>query len=165
MERKHLAGLIILISAVLFLALIVTLQGYFFTRAVLVLASSRGVYPTAEVGSIDNVQEWYQGIDKIRIDYAGPASFGGVSPHIWYVGWTVWAEKDGNGNPVRRALKNYRRGGGYWLHTKDGWIQYPEGAFPWLIGFSMKIYGLAGPGQSAPAVERPGRTVYEAENY
>jgi hypothetical protein len=156
----------ILIAAVLILATLVGVQGYYLTNSALVLASSRGIYPTAEAGSIDQIQEWFQGIEKIKIDYAGPAgpnSLNRFFSHVWYVGWTVWAEKDGKGNPIRRALKNYRRGGGFWIQTNEGWIQIPESAYPGFLGFWMRVYGLAGPGQVIPFTELPGVTVFEIE--
>jgi hypothetical protein len=161
--KKVAIGWSILIVVVILLSTLLLIQGFMFTKAAFVLASSGGIYPTAETGSIHQVQNGFQGIEKIKIDYAGPASFDGSQPHVWYVGWTVWAEKDEEGNPVRRALTNYRRGGGYWLHTKEGWVQMPEGAFPGFIGFWMRVYGFAGPGQRTPFAERPGATVFDVD--
>jgi hypothetical protein len=41
----------------------------------------------------------------------------------------------------------------FFLQTKEGWVHMPEGAFPGFIGFWMKVFGMAGPGQSEPSTD------------
>jgi hypothetical protein len=88
---------------------------------------------------------------KVEIIYAGTNSFDGSSPHVWYVIACVWGGKRADGSPVGSKRHDYDQPGHFFLHTKDGWVFVPEGAFPEFMGFWMKVYGLAGPGSSQPS--------------
>lgn len=40
----------------------------------------------------------------------------------------------------------YENAGNFYLNVREGWVMMPEGFFPELVGFWMKVLGLAGPG-------------------
>jgi hypothetical protein len=88
-----------------------------------------------------------------RVDmlYAGPNSFDGSQPHIWYVIAEVRADRRADGSAL--GPHGCDAPGSYFLHTKEGWIHVPEGAFPGFIGFWMSVFGQAGPGQSKPSTD------------
>jgi hypothetical protein len=55
------------------------------------------------------------------------------------------------GTPLR--YQTFERGGQFYLNIKEGWVMVPEGLFPQILGFWLKMFGLAGPGDpkhSAP---------------
>lgn len=120
MWKRIVGGFSVLIACGLYLALMLGAQGYLFTKIHLKLASARGVYSTAEQGAIDHVLKGYQGIEKYEIIYAGPNSFDGSDPHIWYVITRVWAERDSQGRPLGQDSKEYETPGGFWLNTAEG---------------------------------------------
>jgi hypothetical protein len=43
--------------------------------------------------------------------------------------------------------------GTYFLHTREGWVQVPEGAFPEWIGIWMDAFHLAGPVESTSSTD------------
>jgi hypothetical protein len=88
--------------------------------------------------------------DEIEIVYAGTNSFDGNNPHIWYVIACVWGGRRADSSPVGNEKHDYDQPGLFFLNTKEGWVWMPEGAFPGLVGFWMKVYGLAGPGSTQP---------------
>jgi hypothetical protein len=116
-------------------------------------ARGEGVYDTPQQGVIARANRWYCGVEKIDIEQAATNSFDGSNPHIWYVIWRVTAKNrapcdpDNPGPPLAHG-KSSEGGGNYYLNTREGWVYMPEGRFPELIGFWMKVLGLAGPGDS-----------------
>jgi hypothetical protein len=112
-------------------------------------AIQQGAYPTAEEGMIQRANAYYEGMEKIEIKYAGPNSFDGSQPHVWYVIARIWAERK-QGRPVGSPGKDYETPGGFYLETTQGWVQIPEGMFPRYLGLLMDVFGLAGPGSTTP---------------
>ena len=112
-------------------------------------AAHQGTYATAEEAIIERANAYYEGIEKIEIQYAGPNSFGGSQPHVWYVIARIWAESK-LGRPVGSQGKDYETPGGFYLQTQQGWVQIPEGLLPVYLGFWMDVFGMAGPGSATP---------------
>jgi hypothetical protein len=125
---------------------------WIYTVAVVQWAITQGTYPTAEKGMIERATSYYEGIKKIEIKYAGPNSFDGSQPHVWYVIARIWAESK-LGRPVGSPEKDYETPGGFYLQTKHGWVQIPEGMLPVYLGFWMDVYGMAGPGSTTPTTD------------
>ena len=123
---------------------------WIFTVTVTQLAINQGAYITAEVGMLERTLPYYVNVEKYEIIYAGPNSFDGSQPHVWYVMARIWAEKTIDGRPVGFHGKNFETPGHFYLHTKQGWVQISEGLFPVYLGFWMKAFGLAGPGSTTP---------------
>ena len=49
--------------------------------------------------------------------------------------------------------------GSFFLQTKQGWVHVGEGAFPTFVGRWMKIFGMAGPGETTPSTDwAPGQS-------
>jgi hypothetical protein len=116
-------------------------------------ASLAGVFPSAEEGMLSLVSQGYARPWEAEIVYAGPNSFDGSSPHVWYVIACVWAAKHADGSSVGNESRNYDAPGSFFLNTKDGWVHVPEGWFPEVLGFWMSLYGISGPGSSNPSHE------------
>jgi len=140
----------ILIIGFVAIFLFVGLNGVY-TVIVLRWASNQGIYPTAEQGMIERATAYYENIEKIEIKYAGPNSFDGDQQHVWYVIARVWAESK-RGRPVGSPGKDYETPGGFYIQTKQGWVQIPEGMLPVYLGFWMDVFGLAGPGSTTPTI-------------
>ena len=97
------------------------------------------------------IAKGYTADRQVKILYAGTNSFDGSKPHIWYVIAQVRASARADGSALG---KNGCDGPGlFFLQTKEGWVHMPEGAFPGFIGFWMKVFGMAGPGQSTPSTD------------
>jgi hypothetical protein len=122
-----------------------------YTAARLALARSRGVYATAEEGMRSLLDRGYVDITSTDIRYAGPNSFNGSQPHVWYVVAEVRASRRRDGS--RLGVGGCDAPGSFFLETKQGWVHVSEGAFPRFIGFWMKALGLAGPGQATPSTD------------
>jgi len=129
---------------VLQVAALIVGTSWFYTVTRLESARRWGVYASAEQGMRDKIARGYQGIEKIEIVSAGTNSFDGSDPHVWYVMANVWAERRSDGGLVGGAGSDHDVPGSFFLHTRDGWVWMPEGAFPEVIGFWMKVFGLAG---------------------
>jgi hypothetical protein len=117
-------------------------------------AIRQGTYPSAEDGIIERANAYYEGIEKIEIKYAGPNSFDGSQPHVWYVIARIWAESK-QGRSVGSPGKDYETPGGFYLQTQLGWVQIPESMLPRYLGFWMDVFGLAGPGSATPTTNDP----------
>jgi hypothetical protein len=156
-RRVRIAAVIAAVA--LALSIIVVFSAWAFTTSRLALASSEGVYPSAEVGMRTRMERAYDGISQVKIVYAGPNSFEGSQPHIWYVIAEVRAASRAGGSEM--GTNGCDAPGSFFLQTRDGWVHVPEGAFPELVGFWMKVFGLAGPGEATPTTEwalpHPGR--------
>lgn len=137
-----------LVAIFLFLGL-----NWVYTFVVIRWAIQQGTYPTAEEGMIERANAYYEGIEKIEIKYAGPNSFDDKQPHVWYVIARIWAESK-SGRPVGSPGKDYETPGGFYIQTKQGWVQIPEGLFPTYLGFWMDVFAMAGPGSASPSVNK-----------
>jgi hypothetical protein len=121
------------------------------TTSRLAQARSDGVYSSAEEGMRALIARSYRNIQDVQIQYAGPNSFDGSHPHVWYVTAEVWAEARADGSPVGNGVRLSDNPGSFFLQTKDGWVHIQEGAFPEVMGFWMSVFGLAGQGSSIPS--------------
>jgi hypothetical protein len=45
--------------------------------------------------------------------------------------------------------------GCFWFNTSEEWIRISEAVFPEYLGSWMRVYGLAGPGESTPSKAWP----------
>ena len=112
-------------------------------------ARSKGVYTTAEQGMLDMIDKHYPADRTVKIIYAGTNSFDGRQPHIWYVIAEVHAASRADGSAM--GHNGCDAPGLFYLQTREGWVFVPEGAFPRLVGFWMKIFDMAGDGQPTPS--------------
>jgi hypothetical protein len=117
----------------------------------LAIARSEGVYSSPEQGMRAIADRHYLGMTEFDILYAGPNSFDGSQPHIWYVIAEIRASTRADGSEMGR--NGCDAPGSFFLETRDGWVHVPEGAFPELVGFWMKVFGWAGPGQAVPSTD------------
>jgi hypothetical protein len=99
------------------------------------------------------LNEHYTGIKRIDVLYAGPNSFDGTRPHIWYVIAEARAASRVDGASL--GHQGCDAPGSYFLQTEEGWVWVPEGAFPGIVGFWMDVFGMAGPGLSTPSTDWP----------
>ena len=121
-----------------------------YTTAQLTLARSEGVYPSAEEGMRGLVARGYRNVEQAEIRYAGPNSFDGSQPHVWFVVAGVSAEARSDGSPAGNGIRTTEYPGSFFLQTRDGWVHVQEGAFPEFVGFWMRVFGLAGEGSAIP---------------
>ena len=123
---------------------------WWYTNAALNWARIRGVFATPQEGAISNANRWFCGVERVEIDHASTNSFDGSDPHVWFVMYTVYAKNrapcDSQHPGAPLYHKTFERGGQFYLNVKDGWVMMPEGLFPEFIGFWMKVFNLAGPG-------------------
>ena len=131
--------------------LIVGVCSWIYTTTQLRIARSKGVYASAEQGMLAMVDEHYPADRDVKILYAGTNSFDGRQPHIWYVIAEVHASSRADGSEL--GHNGCDAPGLFYLQTKEGWVFVPEGAFPEFIGFWMKVFDLAGEGQSTPSTD------------
>lgn len=101
-----------------------------------------GLYASPQEGIEARAARYFRGLQRIEYEYYGTNSFDGSDPHVWYVIYTIYADSLVNGSPLYHG--GYQRAGSFYLHTRDGWVQMPEGMFPTFIGFWMKVIGLDG---------------------
>jgi hypothetical protein len=127
---------------------IILLSSWIYTTSQLRAARAAGVFASAEDGMRALVARGYVQPEDIQIVYAGTNSFDGSSPHVWYVIACVWGGERADGSAVGTQAHDYDQPGSFFLSTKEGWVHVPEGAFPELLGFWMKVYGFAGPGST-----------------
>jgi hypothetical protein len=147
MEMKVIRCLIIALGGVL----IVGVCSWIYTTTQLRIARSKGMYASAEQGMLAMVDEHYPADRDVKILYAGTNSFDGRQPHIWYVIAEVHASSRADGSEL--GHNGCDAPGLFYLQTKEGWVFVPEGAFPEFIGFWMKVFDLAGEGQSMPSTD------------
>lgn len=129
---------------------LVLISSWTYTNIQLHFASERGIFSSAEEGMRDFIAKNYVAPDKYQIIYAGTNSFDGSSPHVWYVIACVWGGHRLDGSSPGSERHAYDQPGIFFLNAKEGWVFMPEGAFPELLGFWMKVFNLAGPGSSQP---------------
>jgi hypothetical protein len=123
-----------------------------YTTSTLWHLRAQGVYPSAEEAMNALIARSYRNSTDTQIIYAGTNSFDGSDPNVWYVIACVWGGTRVDGTPVGSPKHpSYDQPGTFFLATKEGWVFVPEGAFPELLGFWMRFYGLAGPGSASPS--------------
>ena len=122
-----------------------------YTTVQLRLASSKGVYATAEQGMLANAEKHYSADRSVKILYAGTNSFDGSAPYVWYVIAEIRASTRADGSVL--GHNGCDAPGSFYLQTKEGWVHVSEGAFPGFMGFWMKVFDLAGEGQSTPSTD------------
>jgi len=147
METKLIRWLFIALGGIL----AVIAFGWMYTSVQLNIASSKGVYATAEQGMLANVEKHYSADRNVKILYAGTNSFDGSQLHVWYVIAEVRATSRADDSEL--GHNGCDAPGSFYLQTREGWVYVPEGAFPGFIGFWMKIFGMAGEGQSTPSTD------------
>ncbi len=145
MNKKLIRGLSIGFGLLVF----VTLCSWGYTALVIANASMKGVYPTAEKAMIALLEQAYSPDRQIKILYAGTNSFDGSEPHVWYVIAEVRASARADGSSLNQ--NGCDAPGTFFLQTKDGWVHVGEGYFPTYVGVWMKVFGMAGKGQSTPS--------------
>ena len=82
-SRALIALAIILI--ILAFSLILLSASWLYTSAQIAAARSHGVYDSAEQAMLALVDSNYAGVSRVAILYAGPNSFDGSKPYVWYV--------------------------------------------------------------------------------
>lgn len=152
-RNERILRLGIFATAALLTFLVVSFYSWWYTTSQLSIAGRHGVFPTAEQGMRELVSRGYVGITQVDVVYAGPSSFRGANPHVWYVIAEVRATSRIGGSGMGRGNDNCDAPGSFFLNVRDGWVPVPEGAFPELVGFWMKVYGLAGPGLERLSIE------------
>jgi hypothetical protein len=150
--RLALVGLGVVALIALFFAC-----SWVYVASQLALAKNDGVYSTPEEGMRALAQKSYSTDRRVKILSAGPNSFDGSQPHIWFVIAEVRASSRADGSDMRS--NECDAPGSFFIQAKEGWVHVSEGAFPEFIGFWMKVYGWAGEGQSTPSTKRaPGQS-------
>ena len=124
-------------------------SAWIYTSVQLASARSKGVYSSPEEGMQAIIDKGYTADHKVKILHAGTNSFDGSRPHVWYVIAEVRASARADGSAL--SSNGCDGPGLFFLQTKEGWVHVSEGAFPGFIGFWMKAFGIAGPGQSTPS--------------
>ena len=119
-----------------------------YTSIQLAMARSKGVYETPEQAMTAILDKAYAPDRTIKFLYAGPNSTDGSQPYVWYVIAEVRASARADGSELQ--TNGCDAPGSFFLQTKQGWVTVPEEALPGFMGFWMKIFGMAGEGQSTP---------------
>lgn len=150
-DRSLFAQLVQIAKLLALAAIVVVILGLIYTALTLVLVRAKGVYPSAEAGMQALIERGYANPEQVEIIYAGTNSFDGSAPNVWYVLACVWGGSRANGDPVGSERHVYDQPGVFFLATRDGWVFVPEGYFPTLLGFWMRVFHLAGPGSATPS--------------
>ena len=150
-KRTLISALVKIVSTGLVLVGSVTIMGLIYTTNILILVRSKGVYPSAEAGMQALIDRGYVNPERVEIIYAGTNSFDGSDPNVWYVLACIWGGARANGDPVGNERHVYDQPGTFFLATWDGWVHVPEGYFPQILGFWMRVFHLAGAGSSTPS--------------
>jgi hypothetical protein len=124
---------------------------FVYTIVQLNIARSKGVYATAEKAMLARLEKNYSADRDIKILSARPNEFDGSQPHVWYVIAEVHAFSRADGSEL--GHNGCDAPGSYFVHTDEGWVYMPEMVFPDFVGFGMKVFGLAGEGQSTPSTD------------
>ena len=147
------AGVAALILFMMAVVGVVLLSGWFSTILQLERSRSEGVYPSAEEGMRALIDSHYVGITSLEILSAGPNTFDGSQPHVWYVIAEVRANRRADGSEM--GHNGCDAPGSYFLQARDGWVHVSEGSFPEIIGHWMSVFGMAGPGSTTPSTKWP----------
>ncbi len=140
--------------AVITLALVIlfVVTAWIYTSAKLTEASSNGIYTSAEEGMRSQIKDYYKGVHRSQILYAGPNYRDDRNTsHVWYVVALIHADSFADGRDLGHG--GCDAPGSFFLQTKAGWVQISEGAFPGLIGSWMKLFGMAGDGLVTPSTD------------
>jgi hypothetical protein len=141
-----------ILDLALAVAFIFIFAAWIYTTRQIAIASSRGVYPSAEEGMRSIINKNYKGISRFQILGAGPNDGSAMDKsHIWYVVAVVHASSYADGTSV--GHEGCDAPGLFFLQTRAGWVEVREGAFTEMIGYWMKVFGLAGLGQSVPSTD------------
>jgi len=124
---------------------------WLYTTSQLAIARAKGVYASPEQGMLAHAEKYYAADRSVKILQAGPNSFDGSQPHIWYVIAEIHASARADGSEL--GHNGCDAPGSFFIQTREGWVHVPEGAFPGFIGFWMKVFGWAGEGQSTPSTD------------
>jgi hypothetical protein len=124
---------------------------WLYTTIQLNVARSKGVYVTAEQGMLAKIEKHYSADRDVKILHAGPNAFDGRQPHVWFVIAEIRASSRVDGSELGHTGCDLP--GSFYLQTKEGWVFVPEDAFPEFIGFWMKVFDMAGEGQSTPSTD------------
>lgn len=129
---------------------------YFTTSRLNWSAQSIGVFQSPAEGMLSQIDRGWIGIQEARIINAGPETGPGGAPYIWFVVACVWADSRIDGSPVGSSTHDFDFPGTYFLETKEGWVQMPEGS-ALFVGFWMKVFNLAGDGGGQIIHESPSK--------
>lgn len=150
MIAKRIQLVWLLLAAILGMVVLCAASQALYTIVALNWARREGVYETPQQGVISRANRWYCGVEKVDIEQAATNSFDGSNPHIWYIIWQVHARNrvpcDPNNPGPSLYHGTYENAGNFYINARDGWVMMPEGLLPELVGFWMKVLGLAGPG-------------------
>jgi hypothetical protein len=133
--------------------ILIFLCSLIYTTSTLLIARADGVYPSAEDGMLAMIQQNYINPEQVEVIYGGPSAYEFGRPHVRYVIACIWGGTHKDGTPVGSEVNVYDQPGNFFLDTRAGWVFVPEGFMPGLLGFWMKVYGLAGPGISIPTYD------------
>jgi hypothetical protein len=116
---------------------------WIYAASQLALAKNEGIYPTVEEALIARNSQGWGGAEVVRIEnvHAGPNRSGGVQPHVWFGGATVYLDKAPQGYNLDH---DHYMVGSFYIHVKEGWVFVGEGAFPEFIGWVMELYNMEG---------------------
>ena len=134
------------------LLVVITLCPWAYTSSVLANARQEGVYPSAEAGMLALMDKYYPADHEVKIFYAGPDAHDGSKPYVWYVIAEVRASVRADGSAMGRS--GCDNPGTFFLQTKDGnWVHVGEGFFTLFMTSWMKVFDMAGEGQSTPTTD------------
>ena len=133
------------------ISLAIIALSWVYTITQLNFARSKGVYATAEQGMLAFADKYYTADRNLKILSAGPNSIKGSQPHFWYVIAEVHATSRADSSELKH--NGCDAPGLAFLQTKEGWVYVPDGAFPGFIGFWMRVFNMAGEGQSTPSTD------------
>lgn len=155
-ELTNIAKLMLACMILIFLCSLI------YTISTLLIARADGVYLSAEDGMLAIIQKNYINPEQIEVIYGGPSAYEYGRPYVRYVIACIWGGTRKDGKPVGSEVNVYDQPGHFFLDTRAGWVLVPEGFLPNLLGFWMKVYGLAGPGISIPTYDwqsSPGKCI------
>jgi hypothetical protein len=131
-------------------SLLCVMASAIFTTVQLNAARVQGWYASPEQGMVARAEQYYSADRQIKILHAGPNSFNGSKPFVWYVIAEVHASARTDGSEL--GPNGCDTPGNFFLQTKDGnWVYVPEGAFPGFMAIWMEVFGWAGEGQGTPS--------------
>ncbi len=124
---------------------------WIYTSVQLNSARAKGVYASPEQGMLALMDKYYTADRAVQILYAGTNSTDGSQPHIWYVIAEVRAEARADGSAL--GSNGCDAPGSFFLQTREGWVHISESGFPTFVGFWMKVFDMAGAGESTPSTD------------
>jgi hypothetical protein len=139
------------VLAILGMSLICVAAGWGWTSTQLDKARTQGVYSSPEAGMLGWAEKVYSADREVKIMSAGPNSLRGYQPQVWYVIAEIHASTRYDGSKL--GANGCDAPGLFFVETKEGWVYMPEGAFPEIVGFWMKLFGWAGQGQVTPSTD------------